>query len=206
MVLLSTYKPRGAAWLPTSGMTLRSRSENLRGISDKYKDRVNILLLVATLVATVTFAAGIAVPGGFNSSAPNLGMAILTINFNFSLFVIYDTVAMHSSLVAIVALIWAQMGDPELVHRAFRLALPSLSLALIFMSAAFYHGLLATTSHNLLLSIPNTIIYSVFSCLISYLLAPYVGPYIPGFSLFQCLMNIYLQILVRFIDDDDAET
>ncbi|CAL9233140.1 unnamed protein product [Arabidopsis halleri] len=206
MILLSTYKPRGIGWLPTSGMTLRSRSENLEGGGDKYKDRVNILLLVATLVATVTFAAGIAVPGGFNSSAPKLGMAILSNNINFSLFVLYDTVAMQSSLVAIVALIWAQLGDPELVHRAFKLALPSLAFALVFMSAAFYHALRATTSHNLLLSIANTIIYSVFSVSISYLLAPYCGPYIPGFRLFKISMHIYLRILLGFVDEDDAQT
>ncbi|CAE6138355.1 unnamed protein product [Arabidopsis arenosa] len=172
MILLSTYKPRGIGWLPTSGMTLRSRSENLEVGGDKYKDRVNILLLVATLVATVTFAA----------------------------------VAMQSSLVAIVALIWAQLGDPELVHRAFKLALPSLAFALVFMSAAFYHALIATTSHNLLLPIANTIIYSVFSVSISYLLAPYCGPYIPGFRLFKISMHIYLRILLGFVDEDDAHT
>ncbi|EFH49035.1 hypothetical protein ARALYDRAFT_911853 [Arabidopsis lyrata subsp. lyrata] len=113
---------------------------------------------------------------------------------------------MQKSLVAIVALIWGQLGDPELVHRAFKLALPSLAFALVFMSAAFYHALLATTSHNILLSIANTIIYSVFSVSISYLLAPYCGPYIPGFRLFKISMHIYLRILLGFVDEDDAQT
>ncbi|KAF8113105.1 hypothetical protein N665_0056s0010 [Sinapis alba] len=149
MVLLSVYKPGGCEKLPTSGMTLRSRSENLD--ANKYKDRVNALLLVAALIATVTFAAGLTVPGGFNSSPPNLGLAILADDYNFISFVVADIVAMHSSLVAIVALIWAQMGDPDLVHRAFRTALPSLSLALYSMSFAFYFGVLATTSHSYLL-------------------------------------------------------
>ncbi|VVB07116.1 unnamed protein product [Arabis nemorensis] len=76
MVLLSAYKPKGYEKIPTNGMTLRSRSEPV-GVN-KYKDSVNALLLVATLIATVTFAAGITIPGGFNSS----GMAILANNFN----------------------------------------------------------------------------------------------------------------------------
>ncbi|RVX09361.1 Protein accelerated cell death 6 [Vitis vinifera] len=44
---------------------------------DIYRDRVNTLLLVATLVATVSFAAGFTVPGGYNNSEPDQGMATM---------------------------------------------------------------------------------------------------------------------------------
>ncbi|GAB2212359.1 hypothetical protein Droror1_Dr00020320 [Drosera rotundifolia] len=44
---------------------------------NSYKDRVNTLLLVWTLVITVTFAAGITVPGGYNDSDPYGGMTTL---------------------------------------------------------------------------------------------------------------------------------
>ncbi|CAH8350324.1 unnamed protein product [Eruca vesicaria subsp. sativa] len=203
MVLLSVYKPRGCEKIPTSGMTLRSRSENLD--ANKYKDRVNALLLVAALVATVTFAAGLTVPGGFNSSPPNLGLAILANDYNFIFFVVADIVAMHSSLVAIVALIWAQMGDPDLVHRAFRTALPSLSLALYSMSFAFYFGVLATTSHSYLLTTVINVVHSLFTCVFTRLLAPYVGPYIPSLRLCRWPMDTYIRILLRFVDEDVAE-
>ncbi|CAH8273295.1 unnamed protein product [Arabidopsis lyrata] len=56
-------------------MTLRSRSEHRLSGGDKHKDNVNALLLVANLVATVAFAAGFTIPGGFSSAPPNLGMA-----------------------------------------------------------------------------------------------------------------------------------
>jgi len=103
MVLLCVYAPKSVGWLPTSGMTLRSRSEPLD--AKKYKDHINALLLVATLVATVTFAAGFTIPGGFNSSAPNMGMATLADDSTLFFFLVLDTLAMQSSIVAIVALI-----------------------------------------------------------------------------------------------------
>ncbi|XP_018512602.1 protein ACCELERATED CELL DEATH 6 isoform X2 [Brassica rapa] len=47
--------------------------------ADKNKDYVNTLLVVSALVATVTFAAGFTIPGGFNSSGPNSGRATLAV-------------------------------------------------------------------------------------------------------------------------------
>ncbi|XP_023636792.1 protein ACCELERATED CELL DEATH 6 isoform X2 [Capsella rubella] len=41
------------------------------------KDYINALLVVAALIATVTFTAGFTIPGGVRSSNPNLGMANL---------------------------------------------------------------------------------------------------------------------------------
>lgn len=127
MVLLCACAQRDFQVIPTSGMTLRSRSDHqhLSGV-DKYKDNVNALLLVATLVATVTFAAGFTIPGGFSSSPPNMAMAILANELDFCYFLVCNTLAMQCSVVTIVALIWAQLGDPELIHKAFHLAMPSL--------------------------------------------------------------------------------
>ncbi|CAL5336836.1 unnamed protein product [Camellia sinensis] len=41
---------------------------------DSYKDRFNTLLLVSTLIATVTFAVGCTIPGGYNNIEPDQGM------------------------------------------------------------------------------------------------------------------------------------
>lgn len=85
-----------------------------------YKDRVNTLLVVTTLVATVTFAAGFTMPGGYNNSGPRDGKAILLTQLMFQVFVICNTMAMYSSVLVAVTLIWAQLGDIILVFTALR--------------------------------------------------------------------------------------
>ncbi|VVB07118.1 unnamed protein product [Arabis nemorensis] len=201
MVLLCVYKPRGVGWLPTSGMTLRSRSEHLD--ATKYKDSVSALLLVATLIATVAVAAGFTMPGGFNSSAPNLGMSVLANDSTLSYFLFFDTVAMQSSVIAIVALIWAQLGDPELIHGAFHLALPSLFVALFSMASAFLSGVLATIKQNRELTNVIIVISSIFYFVVFCLLAPYVIPQVLSIRLVQQLTDVYLGLLVWFVNEDD---
>ncbi|CAN7089385.1 unnamed protein product [Brassica rapa subsp. narinosa] len=201
MVLLCVYKPRGVTWRPTSGMTLRSRSETLSGYGEKYKDRVNVLLLVAALVATITFAAGFTMPGGFNNS----GMAVLVDDKTFSNFLVCDTLAMQCSVIAIVALIWAQLGDQELAHRAFHLALPSLFFALFFMSSAFIYGVNAAVQQNIVLDDKIHIISAIFCNVMLILLGPYVIPQVSGIPLVQDLTSLYLYVLLWFVSEDDDE-
>ncbi|XP_075635769.1 protein ACCELERATED CELL DEATH 6-like [Castanea sativa] len=107
---------------------------------DNYKDRVNTLLLVATLVATVTFAAGFTVPGGNDDSDPHKGMAKFLRHHLFQAFIISNTIAMYSSVTVVVALIWAQLGDLNLVIASLKFAVPILGLALIMVSSAFMIG------------------------------------------------------------------
>ncbi|CAL5337542.1 unnamed protein product [Camellia sinensis] len=60
-------------------------------------------LIVAILIATVTFAAGFTMPGGYNSNdGPNQGMAILTREAAFKAFVVIDSMAMILSTCAIL--------------------------------------------------------------------------------------------------------
>ncbi|KAG7615013.1 Ankyrin repeat-containing domain superfamily [Arabidopsis thaliana x Arabidopsis arenosa] len=206
MVLLGVYnlRQRGISLLPTSGMTLRSRSEKL-GDGEKYKDRVNILLLVAALVATMTFAAGFTMPGGFSSSAPNTGMAILVDDRYLTTFIMNDTIAMLTSVLAIVALIWAQLGDPELAHRAFHLALPALFVALLFMCFTFFYGVLATIQHNIVLSRIISFVFNILFIMTGTLLTPYVIPQVYGLPIIGVLTSSYLDFLLLFVNEDDDE-
>lgn len=142
----------------------------------RYKDQVNTLLLVATLVATMTFTAGLTLPGGYNGSAPNLGMAVLTKKTAFQVFLVCDTLAMYSSIIIIVALLWAQLGDISIILKAFYMALPFLGLALTSMSIAFMAGTYAAVSHVPLLGCFVLGIGVIFLLVLLLFLVPYVAP------------------------------
>ncbi|KAK6241692.1 protein of unknown function DUF3447 - like 10 [Theobroma cacao] len=113
---------------------------------ESYKENVNVILLVSTLVATVTFSAGFTIPGGDNNSSPDEGSAIMLRERMFQLFVICNTMAMYSSIIIDVTLIWAQLIDLGLVFFALKLAVPLLGVALTMMSIAFMAGLYLVVS------------------------------------------------------------
>ncbi|KAL6311916.1 hypothetical protein AAG906_025669 [Vitis piasezkii] len=155
--------------------------------TDKYKDRVNTLLLVSTLVATVTFAAGFTMPGGYNSSDPNVGMAALLMRNMFHMFVICNTTAMYTSILAAIILIWAQLGDLNLMDTALRFALPFLGLALTAMSLGFMAGVYLVVSNLQWLAIVVVIIGII--CLVG-LLVPFFLLFLPSKSTNSILRHI----------------
>ncbi|CBI28754.3 unnamed protein product, partial [Vitis vinifera] len=154
---------------------------------DKYKDRVNTLLLVSTLVATVTFAAGFTMPGGYNSSDPNVGMAALLMRNMFQMFVICNTTAMYTSILAAIILIWAQLGDLNLMDTALRFALPFLGLALTAMSLGFMAGVYLVVSNLHWLAIVVVIIGIIF---LVGLLVPFFLLFLPSKSTNRILRHI----------------
>ncbi|KAK7845058.1 protein ACCELERATED CELL DEATH 6 [Quercus suber] len=135
-----TLIPLRAAGVPRnpSANTRRQFSTRLEAQkTDICKDKVNTLLLVSTVVATVTFAAGFSIPGGYNSSGEDSGTATLITHKFFHVFIFCDTIAMYTSVVVAVTLIWAQLGDVHLVLIALKTASPLLGVALATMSLAF---------------------------------------------------------------------
>ncbi|GMP54534.1 hypothetical protein CsSME_00019680 [Camellia sinensis var. sinensis] len=109
-------------------------------IVEVYKDRINTLLLMATIIITVTFAAGITVPGGYDDSVTHKGMALMVKKSAFQLFVIANAVAMYSSIIVAVLLIWAQLGDLNLVRVSLKLASPLFGGALMMVAISFMTG------------------------------------------------------------------
>ncbi|KAF7850242.1 hypothetical protein BT93_L5698 [Corymbia citriodora subsp. variegata] len=138
---------------------------------DHVKDAINTCLLVATLVATMTFAAGFAVPGGFNgsdtASKDDQGMATMLDKKLFQAFSICNTIAMFCSMIAVVNLIWAQQNNVYMAIAAYQHTILPLTIALPAMSAAFLTGVTLTVGK--LPWLANTIFYMglVFLLIIS---------------------------------------
>uniref|UniRef100_A0A5B6YN64 PGG domain-containing protein n=1 Tax=Davidia involucrata TaxID=16924 RepID=A0A5B6YN64_DAVIN len=174
-----------------------------------YKDRVNTLLLVATLVATVTFAAGFTMPGGYNSSDnPNKGMATMFEKHTFHVFLISDTIAMFSSILVAVVLIWAQLGDVSLIIAALKLALPLLGIALTMVSSAFMAGVYLVVSNLTWLANFILIMGSLFLLTLLLLFVPLVLPYSLTHPMQRYIFYypFYLLLLVTQNDAEDNST
>ncbi|XP_039160966.1 protein ACCELERATED CELL DEATH 6 [Eucalyptus grandis] len=117
---------------------------------DATRDFVNSRMVVAMLVATVTFAAGFAVPGGFNgsdmASKGDQGMATMLDKRMFQAFVICNTIAMFCSMIVVVILYLVRLNDVGAVASAYANSTLPLIIALPAMSVAFLTGVTLTIS------------------------------------------------------------
>ena len=96
---------------------------------EQIQNLINVILVIAVLVATVTFSAALTVPGRFNRSDAGHRLA-------FYVFIICDSIAMYFSMTGAFVLIWALVAsDREKFSINFALIL--LIVAIFTMSMAF---------------------------------------------------------------------
>ncbi|EYU26166.1 hypothetical protein MIMGU_mgv1a003985mg [Erythranthe guttata] len=105
-------------------------------------------------------------PGGYNNTNPDQGIANMLEKVKFQEFVICDTIAMYSSIIVAVTLIWAQLGDPSSMRVALKFALLLLGIALAMMSIAFFAGVYLVVSKlgwlaNVVLLIGSSFIFAL---------------------------------------------
>ncbi|XP_059591089.1 protein ACCELERATED CELL DEATH 6 [Vitis vinifera] len=118
------------------------------------KEMAGALILMATLIATVTFAAAFTIPGGFQAEDPHKGMVVLGRNMAFRTFIITDTIAMTSSMMAaLILIIMPFQTDEEIIKSFLGYSLLLLWLALMAKGIAFVTGLYAVLSEQLPLAI-----------------------------------------------------
>ena len=135
------------------------------------KELSGTLILMAALIATVTFAAAFTIPGGFKAEDPHQGMVVLGRNVAFRTFIITDTIAMTSSMMAaLILIITPFQTDEEIIVRFLRYSLLLLWLALVTMGLAFVTGLYAVLSEQL----PLAIVVCCIGCILPLII--YYGP------------------------------
>ncbi|XP_034225683.1 protein ACCELERATED CELL DEATH 6-like [Prunus dulcis] len=108
-------------------------------------------LVVAALIATVTFAAGFTIPGGYQSEkGPEQGSAVLSKNVAFKAFVITNTLALCMSSFSVLMHLYVSMHTKRKgISAAFDEVLYTTMWALILMVVAFLTGTYAILSPGL---------------------------------------------------------
>ncbi|XP_016554119.2 protein ACCELERATED CELL DEATH 6-like [Capsicum annuum] len=136
----------------------KERDINIKGILSA----AQMQLVVATLLVTVTFAAGFTLPGGFESddNSPNKGMVILIRKSAFRAFVITDAIAFACSAGAIFSYFYMAINSRPMSYQdlgyLWSLGKVGAKSQLVAMSAvviAFVTGTYATLAHSLGLAV-----------------------------------------------------
>ena len=148
----------------------------IESIRDKRrKEMAGTLIVMATLVATVTFTAAFTLLGGIQSEGPHQGMAVLTRKAPFKAFIVTDTVAMTTSMTAAVILFTSSWNDEKNKWHLHFIALQMLWMSLAIMGLAFLTGLFTILSNSMGLAIVVCFIGCLFPSLL-YLLGPLILP------------------------------
>ncbi|TKY56994.1 Ankyrin repeat-containing protein [Spatholobus suberectus] len=141
--------------------------------TEPYKDRVETLEVVSTLIVTASVAACLAVPGEADGAAKNLNHTM----FHFFIFSI--TISLFSSISATIILFWTRLGVVQLLAYALKLVMPLLGVALISLSLAFMAGLYTVISKLSWLATTFLVISMIFIVVVFFL---YILLFLPSTS------------------------
>lgn len=111
------------------GRKIRLQRERKPPKPEQIQYLINVILVIAVLVTTVTFSAALTVPGGLNRSDAGHRSA-------FWVFIIFDSIAMYVSMIGAFVLIWALVAS-DWEKFAINYALYLLVVAIFAMSMAF---------------------------------------------------------------------
>ena len=153
-------------------------------------------LLVAMLVATVSFAAAFTMPGGYKSDGPDQGLANLTAKVAFKAFVIFDTIAF---LLSVISVYFQLRLSGKYIHQIRYMNVAGLCtrIAIIGMALAFVSGMHVVLAKSIGLAITA---YVMVGCLmLSCYVVVFVDPtntWLPCIGRYQ---RYVLHLLFHFI-------
>ncbi|RVW26965.1 Ankyrin repeat-containing protein [Vitis vinifera] len=139
-----------------------------RGFTEAMKKKGETHLLVATLIATITFAAGLSLPGGHEDDA---SMAILSKKTAFKIFVVADTTALVLSMAAVCVYFFMTLNNrKEVLHDFFNWGFNLTMYAMAVMMIAFMMGLYTVLPDSAWLVVFVCAICGCFFIFLSYIL------------------------------------
>ena len=183
---------------PKSKQRVKTHRPKPQGI----KDHVTLLSVIAVLVATVSFASGLTVPGGFNSSdygpagQGNEGMATLANKPMFQVFIISDTVAMYCSIIGVYLLLWSQICDLVSSTLSFTHAL--LQIAVFAMCLAFMSAVFLVVSKISWLSIAVLIMGGIFMTVLLAIFFVWKFPF--GVPIFHFICQVAIPLMLQLTE------
>ncbi|ONI13110.1 hypothetical protein PRUPE_4G203100 [Prunus persica] len=151
------------SWLGNIKISPRAEQEEANAVQT-YMQMGQTLLMVATLITTVTFAAAFTMPGGYNNDVgPDRGQALLQSNNDFKWFIITDTVAMTCSIIAACLLFWGAVNSNKSSYVYYFTSAAALTyIALQSTAIAFETGIKAAMPDQQCLKTLGTLVGAAF--------------------------------------------
>ncbi|KAK3434004.1 hypothetical protein EUGRSUZ_D01531 [Eucalyptus grandis] len=143
---------------PGASIITGSNIANRENSDSSTRNLINLQQLMATLIATVTFAATFTMPGGYNNDGPNRGMAILADRAAFKAFVVLNITAFSFSVVALFIQFDTCFPGPRHELRYTHLVARCIFIAIWAMVLAFACGTYAVLTGIIRLGISPFII------------------------------------------------
>ena len=132
------------------------RTQRLKHISNTH-------LLVATLIATVTFAAGFSLPGGFSDEGPDKGKAVFSTKLAFKAFLLLDGIAFYCSTAAVLLHFFASLEQNyHLLLRFIKFSAILTYVSILGMVIAFSSGICLVLPNSSELSTSAIVIGCLF--------------------------------------------